>query len=106
MFKPTPHGLLKKLYTPKGQTLGLVNYWGIEMTALEERRFCRLPDVLKLTGMSRSTIYVWISEGHFPKPYRLGLRAVGWLESDVAEWLDSRPLSGESHIELIGTHGG
>jgi prophage regulatory protein len=42
------------------------------------------------TGLSRSTIYLRIAEGSFPKPVSLGARAVGWLESDIEQWLTSR----------------
>ena len=38
----------------------------------------RLPEVKKSTGLSRSTIYLRISQGTFPKPVCLGRRAVGW----------------------------
>lgn len=42
------------------------------------------------TGLSRSTIYARISEGTFPPPIDLGGRAVGWLESEIDAWLQSR----------------
>jgi prophage regulatory protein len=48
----------------------------------------RLPAVKARTGLSRSTIYLRISEGSFPKPVSLGGRAVGWLEAEVNDWLD------------------
>jgi prophage regulatory protein len=50
----------------------------------------RLPDVLQTTGLSRSTVYLRVSEGTFPKPISLGGRAVGWLEHEVQEWIDRR----------------
>lgn len=50
----------------------------------------RRPAVQTITGLSRSTIYAMISEGTFPKPIRLGKRAVGWPESSITEWLESR----------------
>lgn len=50
----------------------------------------RLPEVVKNTGLSRSTIYLRISQGRFPKPVCLGGRAVGWLEAEVQEWLRER----------------
>jgi prophage regulatory protein len=50
----------------------------------------RLPLVKARTGLSRSTIYLRIAEGSFPKPVSLGARAVGWLESDIEQWLTSR----------------
>lgn len=54
-------------------------------------RILRRPDVEQLTGLSRSTIYAMISEGSFPRPVRLGKRAVGWPASQVEAWLQSRP---------------
>jgi prophage regulatory protein len=50
----------------------------------------RLPVVKARTGLSRSTIYLRIAEGSFPKPVSLGDRAVGWLESEIESWLSSR----------------
>ena len=53
-------------------------------------RILRLPLVRERTGLSRSSIYLRISEGRFPKPISLGERAVGWLESEITEWLNRR----------------
>ena len=50
----------------------------------------RLPEVKKSTGLSRSSIYLRISEGTFPKPISLGGRAVGWLEAEIQDWLQRR----------------
>lgn len=50
----------------------------------------RLPAVRKSTGLSRSTIYLRVAEGTFPKPVSLGSRAVGWLEAEIQEWLRQR----------------
>ena len=50
----------------------------------------RLPAVKAVTGLSRSTIYLRISEGRFPKPVSLGDRAVGWIEAEVQEWLEQQ----------------
>jgi len=63
-------------------------------------RILRLPEVKKLTGLSRSTIYLRISFSQFPKPISLGGRAVGWIEAEVDAWLQeqvhlSRPELGE-----------
>lgn len=53
----------------------------------------RLPDVKARTGLSRSTIYLRISEGKFPKPISLGSRAVGWLSDEVTAWIDQQIAS-------------
>ena len=50
----------------------------------------RLPAVKARTGLSRSTIYLRISRGEFPKQVSLGARAVGWLESEIDAWVESR----------------
>jgi prophage regulatory protein len=50
----------------------------------------RLPAVKERTGLSRSSIYLWIARGQFPAPVSLGARAVGWVESEVDEWLAQR----------------
>jgi prophage regulatory protein len=50
----------------------------------------RLPAVKARTGLSRSTIYLRISEGRFPKAISLGGRAVGWIEAEVNDWLNQQ----------------
>ena len=50
----------------------------------------RLPAVKARTGLSRSTIYLRISEGSFPNPVCLGSRAVGWIEAEVDDWLNQQ----------------
>ena len=50
----------------------------------------RLHDVLRLIGVSRSTIYKWVGVGVFPPPVKLGARAVGWRQSDIYQWLAER----------------
>lgn len=53
-------------------------------------RIIRLKEVIDCTGLGRSTIYKYISEGSFPKSVPLGDRAVGWVESEVTSWVMSR----------------
>ena len=50
----------------------------------------RLPEVKATTGLSRSTIYMRVAEGTFPRPVGLGGRAVGWLEAEIQDWLRRR----------------
>lgn len=52
--------------------------------------FLRLPTVVRITGLGRSTIYRLIAEQKFPSPVRLGARAVAWRHSDLEEWSESR----------------
>lgn len=54
-------------------------------------RMMRLPEVMKATGLGRSTIYAKVSRGEFPAPVKLGARAVAWSEAVIGEWLANRP---------------
>jgi prophage regulatory protein len=49
--------------------------------------FLRFPQVRIRVGLSRSTIYLKILHGEFPKPINLGARAVAWVESDIDAWM-------------------
>ncbi|WP_042799023.1 AlpA family transcriptional regulator [Thioalkalivibrio sp. AKL19] len=50
-------------------------------------RLIRFPDVRKMSGFSRSTIYRREKEGRFPKRVQLGGGAVAWRESEVTQWM-------------------
>jgi len=72
----------------------------------------RLPAVKARTGLSRSTIYLRVSEGSFPRPVSLGARAIGWIESEVEEWLSrviqqsrgsTSPSNAESGTASVGS---
>ena len=62
----------------------------IEQRTNPPTRFLRLPEVQHRTGLSRSTIYVRLNQGRFPRPVALGARAVGWIEAEVDEWIRGR----------------
>ena len=55
-----------------------------------EPAFLRRKDVQLRTGLARSTIYLYIQQGVFPKPVSLGRHAVAWLESEVSAWITER----------------
>jgi prophage regulatory protein len=46
--------------------------------------------LLDRIGMSRGSIYRLMTLGRFPKSVKLSERAVGWRESDLDAWLESR----------------
>jgi prophage regulatory protein len=56
----------------------------------------RLSGVQYKTGLSRSTIYAMMKRGEFPKNITLGARAVGWLDSDIQAWIDSRVAASQA----------
>jgi prophage regulatory protein len=53
-------------------------------------RLLRLPQVIELVGLRRAAIYKLQSEGRFPRRVKLGVRAVGWVEAEIQEWLAER----------------
>lgn len=57
----------------------------------------RLPQLVEKTGISRAHVYALIGRGEFPRPVRLGRRAVGWREDEIEDWLDTRPAAGSWH---------
>lgn len=42
------------------------------------------------TGFPRSTLYLKISQGEFPRPIKIGARAVGWVAAEVDNWLEEK----------------
>jgi len=59
--------------------------------------FLRRPEVERETGLSRSTIYERIAAGTFPKPRRIGPRAVAWPASQIEAWKAARPVAETNH---------
>ena len=55
-------------------------------------KILRRPEVEKQVGLARSALYAAIAKGLFPKPVKLSERAVGWLESEIQQWIKERPL--------------
>ncbi len=53
-------------------------------------RHLRCPEVQRVTGLSRSTVYDLIAKGLFPRPVKLTNKAVAWPEGVIAEWLAQR----------------
>ncbi len=50
----------------------------------------RLPQVRARVGLSRSEIYRRMALGEFPKSISLGVRAVGWVEDEIAAYIEAR----------------
>lgn len=59
----------------------------------------RLPAIKLSTGLSRSSIYLRIAQGVFPKPVSLGGRAVGWPAHEIAA-LNAARIAGKSDAEV------
>ena len=54
------------------------------------RRILRLPEVIHLCGIKRSTIYLWMSTGAFPQAKQIGPSMVGWDSLEIDQWISAR----------------
>lgn len=61
-------------------------------------RFIKLKEVMKITGLGRSSIYKFMADATFPQTISLGERAVAWEESEVEEWQQAKI---ESRSEIV-----
>lgn len=59
---------------------------------MSQQWFVRFPKVMEMTGASRSSIFRWERSGCFPKRRQLGSHSVGWLSSEVEQWITSREI--------------
>lgn len=50
-------------------------------------RLIRMPEVLSKTGFKKSWLYLLISSDSFPKPIKLGIRSVAFIEEEVDQWI-------------------
>ncbi len=50
----------------------------------------RLPQVCQVTGLRRSMIYQLEAEQRFPRRIKIGVRAVGWIEGEIQQWVAQR----------------
>ncbi|WP_340574972.1 helix-turn-helix transcriptional regulator [Escherichia coli] len=54
------------------------------------QKLIRLPEVVEITGRSRSRIYDDIKADIFPRPVRIGRRAVAWVEQEIIDWIEEK----------------
>lgn len=57
----------------------------------------RRPEVERETGLSRSTIYERMEAGTFPRPRRIGPRAVAWSANEIEAWKQAQPVADSKH---------
>lgn len=50
----------------------------------------KLNEVIKITCLSKTTIYNLISKGVFPKQINLGGNSVGWIEYEIINWIKQK----------------
>ncbi len=65
-------------------------------------RVLRAREVIEKTGLSRTCLWRRERAGAFPSRRDLGGGLVGWLESDIDAWIESRPAVGKDSVESGG----
>ena len=60
------------------------------MNEVQGVRLLRRRQVEALVGLRRSALYALVAAGKFPRPIRLTVRAVAWIEMEVFEWVAGR----------------
>ena len=58
-------------------------------------RILRTPEVVRVTGLSKTTIWRRVRSGDFPAPVKLGSpdsRSIGWRQEEIEKWIESRPV--------------
>jgi len=58
-------------------------------------RILRLPEVLRITGLSRASIYRLVQAGSFPRSVKLTARTIGWYSTDIETWIVARAATSE-----------
>ncbi|WP_428508897.1 AlpA family transcriptional regulator [Roseateles sp.] len=67
-------------------------------------KLVRLPTVMQMTGLCRSTIYSLIAERQFPGQVQLSKRAVAWRQTEVEQWTLTRPaVSQARHADHLAS---
>lgn len=70
-------------------------------------KLLRFPEIHSITSLSRSTIWRMEREEKFPKRVKIGGRCVGWLQSEIKQWLSACPrhsIKSETKMPLLAKH--
>ena len=76
-----------------------------QLAIAQSPKFLRLPEVSASTGLGKSTILSWESQGKFPKAVRLSPTFRVWLEADIHQWILNKhreQASGVPKSDLLG----
>jgi len=61
----------------------------VSKNILETDRLMRMPDVINMTGLPRSTIYLKMKQNEFPQQVQISSRSVAWIESEIQSWINN-----------------
>jgi prophage regulatory protein len=63
-------------------------------------KLMRLPEVVNLTGVPRSSLYAMVRRNQFPQPIRISERAIAWRLDEVEQWIEARTNVSRLHKGL------
>ena len=69
----------------------------VDLSSVAGPEFFRMHDVIRITALSRATLYRRIAEGKFPAPVHLGGRACGWPRAALQRWVDDPEGYSDTH---------
>ena len=55
-----------------------------------ELRILRFPELREKAGLKKSSLYAMMKANKFPRPIAIGARAVGWLQTEIDEWIEAQ----------------
>lgn len=58
----------------------------------------RLPEVQRRTGYGKAWLYKLIAQERFPKPVKIGSRAIAFVESEIDDWINQRIESSRKEV--------
>ena len=58
-------------------------------------KFYRVSQLVEMLNVSKSSIYLWVSQGKLPKSFKIGGGTSVWSDLDISEWIDSLNKSDE-----------
>ena len=77
------------------QTIPPHDTWRLNHGSIPLDKIIRTPEVMEVTGLSKTTIWRRVRGGDFLAPVKLGgpaSRSVSWKKAEIEDWIDSRPV--------------
>jgi prophage regulatory protein len=59
-------------------------------------RLIRIPEVVRATGLPKSTVYAFARRGLFPQPVKLSERVSAWRSDELDQWVEARTKASRS----------
>jgi prophage regulatory protein len=64
-----------------------------------EVRLLRFKQINEMTGLPKSSVYALIKKGEFPSPIPITPQTVGWISTEVSEWIASRVKAARPQVQ-------